>query len=73
MRNSRIRLVPWVSDGEARVRPGVKNAWLRNPAVRDAGDSRPLAAGAIRIGSIICSDNGDETDHVLGAAHSYHD
>src|SRR5215467_3493245 len=37
----RIRLLPWMSGGEARIRIGMQNAGLRNPAVQERVETTP--------------------------------
>jgi hypothetical protein len=40
-RNSRIRLLPWVFDGKADARPGMKDAWSREPVIGQPDHSLP--------------------------------
>ena len=42
-RDSRIRLPPWVCDGEARWRPRVQDSRLRQPVIGEARDSLPMS------------------------------
>jgi hypothetical protein len=37
----RIRLLPWMSGGEASIRIGMQNAGLRNPPVQERGETLP--------------------------------
>jgi hypothetical protein len=39
--NSRIRLLPWVFDGKADARPGMKDAWSREPVIGQPDHSLP--------------------------------
>src|SRR5580692_4778051 len=47
VRHSRIRLPPWMFDGEALVGPGVRNAWPWQPLVRELVD--PVPPGAVLL------------------------
>src|ERR1700694_1754255 len=44
VRHSRIRLPPWMFDGEALIWPGVKDAWPWQPLVREPVDPVPSRA-----------------------------
>src|SRR6266404_5655195 len=44
VQHSRIRLPPWMFDGEALVWPGVKDAWPWQPLVREPVDPVPSRA-----------------------------
>src|SRR5580692_6660235 len=43
----RIRLLPWMSSGEARIRIGMQNAGLRNPPEQEWGETLPAHSRAL--------------------------
>src|SRR6266853_2674831 len=43
----RIRLLPWMSSGEARIRIGMQNAGLRNPPDQEWGETLPAHSRAL--------------------------